>query len=85
MVKWLDDDVENPQTTQSGWQFIKAFFAHRIEQVKTEPALANIIYSEDLFIHNSLYAGLMKELMHKHRNMIVENIVIASKEWSHQK
>ena len=57
----------------------KAFFAHRIEQVKTEPALANMIYSEELFIHNSDYADLMKEMMHKHRNMIMENIVIASK------
>ena len=43
------------------------------------PALANIIYSEELFIHNSDYADLMKEMMHKHRNIIMENIVIASK------
>ena len=79
MIACFDDDVENLKNTQSGWQFIKAFFTHRIEQVRTEPALANIIYSEELFIHNSEYAGLMKEMMHKHRNMIMENIVIASK------
>ena len=79
VIGCFDDDVENLKNTQRGWQFIKAFFAHRIEQVKTEPALANMIYSEELFIHNSDYAGLMKEMMHKHRNMIMENIVIASK------
>ena len=79
MIACFDSDVENLKNTQSGWQFIKAFFANRIEQVMTEPALANIIYSEELFIHNGDYAGLMKEMMHKHRNMIMENIVIASK------
>ena len=47
--------------------------------MRTEPALANIIYSEELFIHNNDYAGLMKEMMHRHRDMIMENIVIASK------
>ena len=79
VIGCFDDDVENLKNTQRGWQFIKAFFAHRIEQVKNEPALANMIYSEELFIHNSDYADLMKEMMHKHRNMIMENIVIASK------
>ena len=79
MIASFDSDVENLKKTQSGWQFIKAFFAHRIEQVRTEPALANIIYSEELFIHNGDYADLMKEMMHKHRTMIMENIVIASK------
>ena len=78
MIACFDGDVENLKNTQSGWQFIKAFFAHRIEQVRTEPELANIIYSEELFIHNNDYAALMKEMMHKHRNMIMENIVIAS-------
>ena len=78
MITDFDGDIEILKNTQSGWQFIKAFFAHRIEQVRTKPALANIIYSEELFIHNSDYAGLMKEMMHNHRNMIMENIVIAS-------
>ena len=79
MIAYFDNDVENLKDSQRGWQFIKAFFAHRIEQVSTKPALANIIYSEELFVHNSDYAGLMKEMMHKHRNMIMENIVLASK------
>lgn len=79
MIAYFDGDIETLKNVQSGWQFIKSFFAHRIEQVRTEPALANIIYSEELFIHNSDYAGLMKEMMHRHRNMIMENIVIASK------
>ena len=79
MIACFDADVEFLKNAQSGWKFIKAFFAHRIEQVKTDPALANIIYSEELFIHNNDYAGLMKEMMHRHRNMIMENIVIASR------
>ena len=79
VIGCFDDDVENLKNTQRGWQSIKAFFAHRIEQVRREPALANIIYSEELFIHNADYAGLMKEMMHRHRDMIMENIVIASK------
>ncbi len=79
LIACFDDDVEILKNTQSGWQFIKAFFAHRIEQVRTEPALANIIYSEELFIHNNDHAGLMKEMLHRHRDMIMENIVIASK------
>ena len=79
MIAYFDGDIETLKNVQSGWQFIKSFFAHRIEQVRTEPALANIIYSEELFIHNADYAGLMKEMMHRHRNMIMENIVIASK------
>ena len=41
----------------------------------SEPALANIMYSEELFIHNREYADLMKALMHKHRNMIISNLV----------
>ena len=77
VIGCFDDDVENLKNTQRGWQFIKAFFAHRIEQVKNEPALANMIYSEELFIHNSDYAGLLKEMMHKHRNIIMENVVFA--------
>ena len=32
-----------------------------------------------MFIHNAEYAGLMKEMMHTHREMLMENIVIASK------
>ena len=79
MMAYFDADVENLKNTQRGWQFVKAFFAHRIEQVRTRPALANIIYSEELFIHNAEYAGLMKEMMHTHREMLMENIVIASK------
>ena len=77
MLSCFDNNLENLKNTQRGWQFIKAFFAHRIEQVRTEPALANMIYSEELFIHNSNYAGLLKEMMHKHRNIIMENIVFA--------
>ncbi|MBQ7402299.1 MAG: TetR/AcrR family transcriptional regulator [Lentisphaeria bacterium] len=80
MIACFDDDLENLQNNQSGWQFIKAFFAHRIERVRSEPALANIIYSEELFIHNSEYADLMKKMMQKHRNMIMDNIVIAVKQ-----
>ncbi|MBQ9753811.1 MAG: TetR/AcrR family transcriptional regulator [Lentisphaeria bacterium] len=79
MMAYFDGDVENLKNTQRGWQFVKTFFAHRIEQVRTRPALANIIYSEELFIHNVEYAGLMKEMMHTHREMLMENIVIASK------
>ena len=79
MMAYFDGDVENLKNTQRGWQFVKAFFAHRIERVRTRPALANIIYSEELFIHNAEYAGLMKEMMHTHREMLMENIVIASK------
>ena len=79
MIAYFDDDVENLKDSQRGWQFIKAFFAHRIELVSTKPALANIIYSEELFVHHSDYAGLMKEMMHKHRNMIMENLVLAMK------
>ena len=77
MLSCFDNNLENLMNTQRGWEFIKAFFAHRIEQVRTEPALANMIYSEELFIHNSDYAGLLKEMMHKHRNIIMENIVFA--------
>ena len=79
MITHFDSGVESLQITPSSWQFIKDFFAHRINQVIEEPALANIMYSEELFIHNREYADLMKDLMHKHRNMIISNLVIASK------
>ena len=52
---------------------------YQLIPINCQLPLANMIYSEELFIHNSDYAGLMKEMMHKHRNMIMENIVIASK------
>ena len=35
------------------------------------------MFSEELFIHTEEYSGLMKEMMHKHRDLIMENIILA--------
>ena len=82
VIACFDTNVENLQNNQSSWQFVKAFFAHRIEQVISEPALANIIFSEELFIHNSDYSGVMREMMQRHRNMVMDNIIIAAEQGS---
>ena len=50
-----------------------------MQQFENERYWANIIFSEELFIHTSEYSELLKEMMHRHRNIIMENIVIASK------
>ena len=76
----LDTAGEIQTASLQGWSFIRAFFESRVKLVSSEPYLANIIFSEELFIHESEYSFLMKEMMHKHRNMIMENLVKAAKE-----
>ena len=79
MLMQFDVDLESLRRNHSGWELVKAFFTYRIEQVMNERYWANIIFSEELFIHTSEYSELLKEMMHRHRNIIMENIVIASK------
>ena len=79
MLMQFDVDLESLRQKHSGWELVKAFFTYRIEQVMNERYWANIIFSEELFIHTSEYSELLKEMMHRHRNIIMENIVIASK------
>ena len=49
------------------------------EQIINAPQWANIIFSEELFLHSNEYSALLKEMMHKHRNLIMEHLVLAVK------
>lgn len=51
LIMKFDAGLEDLQNGNKGWLFVKTFFARRIEQVIAEPALANILYSEELFLH----------------------------------
>ena len=79
MIIQFDVDFEAVCNSYSGWDLVKKFFIYRIEQVIAEPQWANIMFSEELFIHTEEYSVLIKEMMHKHRNMIMENLVLAMK------
>ena len=79
MLMQFDVDLEPICRNSSGWELVKAFFTYRLEQVMNEPYWANIIFSEELFIHSNEYSALLKEMMHGHRNMIMENLVFAMK------
>ena len=79
MLMQFDVDLESICRNRSGWELVKAFFVYRIEQVMSEPHWANVIFSEELFIHTGEYSAQMKEMMHRHRNLILENLVFAMK------
>ena len=76
MIRQFDVDFDAVRCSCSGWDLVKKFFVCRIEQVIDEPQWANIMFSEELFIHTEECSGLMKEMMHKHRDLIMENIHI---------
>lgn len=77
LLMHIDSNWDILQESRSGWELLKAFFAGRVEQVIANPALAHIIFAEELFIHDKEYAELMKTLLHKHRALIMENLVLA--------
>ena len=77
MILQFDVDFEAVRQSCAGWDLVKKFFVRRIQQVIQEPQWASIMFSEELFIHTEEYSALMKAMMHKHRDMILENLVFA--------
>ena len=79
MLVQFDVDLESISRRRAGWETVRAFFVYRIEQIINAPQWANIIFSEELFLHSNEYSTLLKEMMHKHRNLIMEHLVFAIK------
>ncbi|MBE6405187.1 MAG: TetR/AcrR family transcriptional regulator [Lentisphaerae bacterium] len=79
LIVQFEIDPVSMQEEYSGWELLKAFFAKRVEQVISEPHWANIIFSEELFIHDSEYSGVIREIMRKNQSMVMENLAVAMK------
>lgn len=75
LISRFDNGVEAlEQTEQSGFAGIEAFMLSRIQQAAANPPLARIMFAEELFWHDGESADGMRQMMHRHRNFILEHL-----------
>ena len=62
-------DLAVPVETDAlpGFDGIAAFARRRFEQVNANPALARVMFAEELFMDDPEYSALMLQLMHRHK------------------
>ena len=74
IIEKFDEDI---LLQYEGIGFVWNFVEQRIAQVASNPLLAKVIFSEELFAGEPAVEEMLLSMMHKHRNLLFEHLAMA--------
>lgn len=70
MIQCFDKDVSIETNDLKGFDAIAAFAQNRFRQIAVKPALAHVMFSEEIFMDDQNFIDLMFEMMHRHKKSL---------------
>lgn len=70
MIRRFDHTVPAGERELRGFDAVAAFIRGRFEQVAAKPALARVMFSEELFMDDPKFTELMFAMMHRHKSAL---------------
>lgn len=67
MIAGFDEEVTPSEPGQHGFEAVEAFIRNRFRQVAARPALARVLFAEELFMGEEEFSGQMLAMMHRHK------------------
>ncbi len=73
MIGRFDRSVDCASPELHGFAAIAAFIRSRFEQVTANPALARVMFAEELFMDDPEFTELMFRMMHRHKDALLRH------------